>query len=610
MRLHVKKTAILWLALQYCLLLIVSFPVFSHADELLPAEQAFQFSAESLSDHQAKLSWKIQPHYYLYQQKFTVQQGQQQLALKFPQAVSQHDDNFGQSRVYFNQVSFSIPTQPNQSYQVTWQGCAKDRLCYPPQKITIRTDADGLISMQDQVHTQSSLLELSQQQSTSLDSNTLNTTAAVVETKNAHPPTTVLTADDEVWSQRLSQHSFVYGLLLFLGLGILLAFTPCSLPMIPILTSLLIREHKGLKAWSIALVFVCSMASVYAVLGVVASSFGLSFQRWLQQPSILMAFSLLFVVFALNLFGLFEIKLPQTWTHRLDRAQSMQTGGSLLGASVMGVISALLVGPCMTAPLAGALLFISQTQNPWHGAVLLFSLGMGMGVPMLLVSLLGSRALPKAGLWMMQVKVVFAFIMLGLALYFIRPVLNSSVWQLLNVLLLVSFIAYLLYGTVKHVRGLKWLYAALLLSLVPAYAYQQYQWWQGENTVGISTQAQWHVAKTAAEFQALLAQAPQGQAIVVDVYADWCVACLPIEHQILPQPQVENALAPFYLIKLNLSQYDASHQALLSQWDILGPPTYLFLDTQHQEQRSLRLTGEFKMAALLQRLQQLAQKTQ
>ena len=609
MRLYVKKTAILWLALQYCLLLIVSFPVFSHADELLPAEQAFQFSAESLSDHQAQLSWKIQPHYYLYQQKFTVQQGQQQLALKFPQAVSQHDDNFGQSWVYFNQVSFSIPTQPNQSYQVTWQGCAKDRLCYPPQKLTIRTDADGLISMQDQVRPQSSLLELSQQQSASLSSNALNP-EPVVQTDHASQSATAFTADDEVWSQRLSQHSFVYGLLLFLGLGILLAFTPCSLPMIPILTSLLIREHKGLKAWSIALVFVCSMASVYAILGVVASSFGLSFQRWLQQPSILMAFSLLFVVFALNLFGLFEIKLPQTWTHRLDRAQSMQKGGSLLGASVMGVISALLVGPCMTAPLAGALLFISQTQSPWHGAVLLFGLGMGMGVPMLLVSLLGSRALPKAGLWMMQVKVVFAFIMLGLALYFIRPVLSASAWQLLNVLLLVSFIAYLLYGTVKHVRGLKWLYAVLLLSLVPAYAYQQYQWWQGQNTVGTSAQAQWHVAKTAAEFQALLAQAPQGQPIVVDVYAEWCVACQPIEHHILPQPQVQQALAPFYLIKLDLSQYDASHQALLSQWDILGPPTYLFLDTQHRELRGLRLTGEFKIAGLLQRLQQLAQKKQ
>ncbi|MHA3055413.1 protein-disulfide reductase DsbD [Acinetobacter sp. ANC 4633] len=610
MLLHVKKTAILWLALQYCLLLIVCFPVFSHADELLPVEQAFQFSAESLSDHQAQLSWKIQPHYYLYQQKFTVQQGQQQLTVKFPQAVSQHDDNFGQSLVYFDQVAFSIPTQPNQSYQVTWQGCAKDRLCYPPQKITIRTDADGLISMQDQVRPQSGLLELSQQQSTSLDSNPLNTTAAAVTTKNTPQPATVLTADDEVWSQRLSQHSFAYGLLLFLGLGILLAFTPCSLPMIPILTSLLIREHKGLKAWSIALVFVCSMASVYAVLGVVASSFGLSFQRWLQQPSILMAFSVLFVLFALNLFGLFEIKLPQTWTHRLDQAQSMQKGGSLLGAAVMGMISALLVGPCMTAPLAGALLFISQTQSPWHGAILLFSLGMGMGVPMLLVSSLGSRALPKAGLWMMQVKVVFAFIMLGLALYFIRPVLNSSAWQLLNVLLLMSFVVYLLYGVIKHVRGLKWLYAVLLLSLVPAYAYQQYQWWQGQNTVGTSTQVQWNVAKTAAEFQTLLAQAPQGQAIVVDVYANWCVACQPIEHQILPQSQVQQALAPFYLIKLDLSQYDASHQALLSQWDILGPPTYLFLDTQHRELRGLRLTGEFKMVGLLQRLQQLTQKRQ
>lgn len=602
MPLHVQKSAILWRGLQYCLLLILSLPILSHADELLPVEQAFQFSAESVSDHQAQLSWKIQPNYYLYQQKFTVQQGQRSLNLHFPKAISQHDDNFGKSQVYFNQVSFSIPTQPNQSYQVSWQGCAKDRLCYPPQSITIRTDADGLLSMQDQVRNQSvNLLELSQQQPTALNSSASNPTPVVQAQTDTSTQST--DADDEVWSQRLSQHSFAYGLLLFLGLGILLAFTPCSLPMIPILSSLLIREHKGLKAWSIALVFVSSMAAVYAALGVVASSFGLGFQRWLQQPSILMAFSLLFVVFALNLFGLFEMKLPQRWTQRLDQAQSMQQGGSLLGAAIMGVVSALLVGPCMTAPLAGALLFISQTQNQWHGAILLFSLGFGMGIPMLLVSLLGAKALPKAGLWMMQIKVIFAFVMLGLAVYFIRPIFNAAAWQLLNLLLILSFIAYLLYGLVKHARGLKWLYAVLLISLVPAYAYQQYQWWRTQETA--PAQLQWHVAKTASEFQVLLQHAPQGQAIVVDIYADWCVACQPIEHHLLPQSQVQQALKPFYLIKLDLSQYDASHQALLSQWDILGPPTYLFLDQQHQEQRSLRLTGEFKTAALLQRLQQL-----
>ena len=172
-------------------------------------------------------------------------------------------------------------------------------------------------------------------------------------------------AQDQKWSSTLEQHSLAYSLLLFLGLGILLAFTPCSLPMLPILTSLIVREHKGVKAWTIALTFVLSMAMVYAVLGLIASAAGLNFQRWLQQPATLVAFSLLFVLFALNLFGLFEIKLPQKLLNRLDRMQSVQQGGTLIGASVMGMISALLVGPCMTAPLAGTLLFISQTQNQY-----------------------------------------------------------------------------------------------------------------------------------------------------------------------------------------------------------------------------------------------------
>ena len=166
--------------------------------------------------------------------------------------------------------------------------------------------------------------------------------------------------------------------------------------MLPILTSLIVRDSKGIKAWMIALSFVSSMAAVYAVLGLIASSAGLNFQRWLQQPATLMAFSALFVVFALNLFGLFEIKMPQRLTQRLDRVQAMQQG-TLVSAAIMGSVSALLVGPCMTAPLAGALLFISQTQNQWQGAVLLFTLGFGMGTPLLLASIMGHASCPEPG---------------------------------------------------------------------------------------------------------------------------------------------------------------------------------------------------------------------
>lgn len=578
------------------------------AAPLLSPEEAFTFSVESTQTDQARLRWEIQPNYYLYQHKFEVQQGNQAVALDLPKAVEQYDENYGHSQVYYQQVEFNIPTLASQHYRVTWQGCAKDRICYPPQTIDFQTDIDGLVSMQNTTaNSQKRFLDVARSaQAANTNNSVLSETPQDQSTADSN--NTVM-AQDQKWSSTLEQHSLAYSLALFLGLGILLAFTPCSLPMLPILTSLIVREHKGVKAWMIALIFVISMAMVYAVLGLIASAAGLNFQRWLQQPATLIAFSLLFVVFALNLFGLFEIKLPQKWVNHLDRMQSVQQGGTLIGASVMGMISALLVGPCMTAPLAGTLLFISQTQSQWQGALLLFTLGFGMGIPLLLASVLGAKALPKAGEWMHQIKVIFAFLMLALSLYFIRPLLPELAMQILSLLLGLGFIVFAAYRLFVKTSQLKWLYALLLLVVVPFLAFNQYQHVQNLTTQQADQLATWHIARTADEFEQLLATAPKDQMIVVDVYADWCVACQPIEHRILKDSEVQHALAPYYLIKLDLSQYDLSHQNLLNQWDILGPPTYLFLDQQKKEIRALRLTGAFQKSELIQQLAALKEKS-
>ena len=593
--------------------LILGCSVFSSPAQaetaLLSAEQAFPLTVISTSQQQAELSWQIPDNYYLYQHKIEVRQGNQALVLELPPAEDLYDDNYGHTQVYYQQLKFQVPTQAGQSYQVSWQGCAKDRICYPPQTIQFKTDLSGLVQFEAAGSGTKRLLDLN---SASPQQNTLFNTAGSSESASDNLSasdwqTGPYAAQDQKWSAQLLERSLGYGLLLFFGLGILLAFTPCSLPMLPILTSLIVRDSKGLKAWMIALTFVSSMAAVYAVLGLIASSAGLNFQRWLQQPATLIGFSLLFVLFALNLFGLFEIKLPQGLVQRLDRAQAMQQGGSLVSAGIMGVISALLVGPCMTAPLAGALLFISQTQSQWQGALLLFTLGFGMGTPLLLASILGARILPKAGHWMNQIKVLFAFIMLALALYFIRPLISEAVLQWLSLALGMAFVAYVLFRIFWHRTGLRWLYILCLALAVPYIAYSQYQHSQRFFVEQASTEAKWHVARNAAEFQQILAKVPQGQKVIIDVYADWCVACQPIEHRILKSAAVQQALAPYFLIKLDLSQYNASHQALLNQWEILGPPTYLFLNAQQQEIRGLRLTGAFSEAELLAQLQSLAQ---
>lgn len=580
------------------LLVLISTMIYAQ-DSLRSAEDAFAFSVESIDSKHAQLNWKIPESYYLYQHKIEVKKNEKPLLLDLPKAQDLHDENYGHTQVYYHQVNINLPVEASKKYQVTWQGCAKDRICYPPQNIEFETDIDGLVALKSQDSSSKSFLDLAKNTQRSTDQNTYNLTIEPEKKVQRNDE-----AKDQMWSEKLAESSFIYGLLLFFGLGVLLAFTPCSLPMIPILSSLIVRNNKGLKAWMIALVFVCSMATIYAILGLVASSAGLNFQRWLQQPSTLIAFSLLFVVFALNLFGVFELKLPQALVNKLDHVQAMQKGGSLLGAVVMGMISALLVGPCMTAPLAGALLFISQTQSQWHGALLLFTLGFGMGTPLLIASILGSKVLPKVGTWMNQIKVIFAFIMLGLALYFVRPLLSETWFQVLSLLLGIGFIAYILFRFMWNKTKWKWMYIVILILTFPYIVYSQYQQSQRffiDKTV-TSPKVVWHVAHTASEFDYILSQAPKNKGIIVDVYADWCVACQPIEHRILKSENVKTALKDFYLIKLDLSEYDANHQALLNARDILGPPTYLFLNSAQQEVRNLRLTGAFSEKELLEQI--------
>ncbi len=572
---------------------------------LRSAEDAFAFSVESIDSKNAQLNWEIPENYYLYQHKFEVKNNSKILPLNLPIAQNLYDENYGKTQVYYQKVHFNIPVEASKKYQVMWQGCAKDRICYPPQQIEFETDIDGLVALKNQAAPSKSFLDLAASTQKNEVTNAINNK----ETSSQKTLNDDESAKDQMWSEKLADSSFIYGLLLFFGLGILLAFTPCSLPMIPILTSLIVRNNKGLKAWMIALVFVCSMAMVYAILGLIASSAGLNFQRWLQQPSTLIAFSLLFVAFALNLFGAFELKLPQALVNKLDHAQAMQQGGSLIGAAVMGMISALLVGPCMTAPLAGALLFISQTQSQWHGALLLFTLGFGMGTPLLIASILGSKFLPKVGMWMNQIKVIFAFIMLTLALYFVRPLLSEIWFQCLSLALGISFVAYVLFRFMWNKTQWKWAYIAILILTVPYMVYSQYQQSQRffNTATNTSPNMVWNVAHTASEFHQILAQAPKDQGIIIDVYADWCVACQPIEHRILKAANVQQALQDFYLIKLDLSEYDAGHQALLNERDILGPPTYLFLNAEQQEIRNLRLTGAFSEQELLNQIEKFKQ---
>lgn len=638
---------------------------FTHANpEFLPPDQAFQFSAESLSENKAQLNWTIAPHYYLYHDQFKVTVNNKAVPFSLPKGHIKDDPTFGKTEVHYEKVSTTIQVKPNTQYVVMYQGCSADGLCYPLQRKNISTDTDGLLPQNTTAsknmlssRTNNSLLSQSetappQDKNTKTDSDNakiststpektlttenatdvqksikedqsnvtsadndqiLSSSSVITNASNSSALDANATADtsttslqwndDQSFFKLLSKDSLFLNLLVFFGLGILLAFLPCSLPLIPILSGIIIQRAKGYKAVVIALCFVVSMAVVYAIMGVVVAEIGYSFQRWFQSPWIVSLFAVLFVILALNLFGLYQLNLPQFITNKLSNLQNNQKAGTVLGAVVMGALSALIVGPCMSAPLAGALLFVAQTQNAALGGLYLFILGLGIGVPLFIASVFGSKLLPKPGKWMDRIKVSFGFVMLMVALYFIRPMLPSTVYAAIFALLCIALAIYLFIAlrdsektvnkailTIIAILSL----AAGLWNIQQGYSAYQIQHSQTEHLV-------WNKVSTAEQLENALLQAKQqNKPIIIDVYADWCVACQPIEKEVFPRVDVQDALKNFTLIQLDLTEYNASQDVILKQREILGPPTMLFLDHNAQEIRALRFTGTFSATQLLQ----------
>ncbi|MCL6234713.1 protein-disulfide reductase DsbD [Acinetobacter sp. ANC 5579] len=635
--------------------------------DFLPPDQAFAFQAVSTAQDQASFTWRIADGYYLYHDQLKVIENGKALSLQLPRPQQKDDPNFGMTDVHYGQVQATVAMQPNQSYKIEWQGCAESGLCYPVQRTTIHTDADGLLpesKLSQQSTTQKKLLDVvtssslpntvmpADPQAKNTETVTVVTpanTAEVKEDENGLSPSSEVTAltepseasapelddalmmqsssesvttrnaeqrtkqvdwnNDQYFFYLLSTDNIALNLIIFLGLGVLLAFLPCSLPLIPILSSILVQRHRGYRAGMIAGVFVVGMALIYALMGLAVAGLGYNFQRWLQSPIFIGLFAMMFVLFALNLFGVFQLSLPQGVLQRLDQWQQRQKDGTLWGSFIMGMISALIVGPCMSAPLAGALLFVAQLPEPWMGASYLFILGLGVGLPLLIACVFGAQYLPKPGVWMDRLKFTFGFVMLLLAVYFLRPLLPSVVYLTLMGLLFISITVYILWKIRPHISQMPTQLLFIAMSLATAISGGWYvtQAWSQLNTTQATTLVAWQKVRTQAELEQALNQV-KGQAVLIDVYADWCVACQPIEKEVMPRFDVQTALDAVARIKLDLTEYEASQDIILKQWQILGPPTLIFLDTEHQEQRNLRLTGTFSAEQLLNRLKVGAQR--
>jgi thiol:disulfide interchange protein DsbD len=548
---------------------------FETKPEFLPVEKAFVFTSERLESGETQLYWQIADGYYLYQKrlKFDGLPAEQHPVL--PEGEAHSDEFFGAQQVYRQGLELKIPAGATGQIKVGFQGCADAGLCYPPHTQVV--DLGG--------------------------------TSAIAATNEA---------PDQALASGLQQRALGWSLLVFFGLGLLLAFTPCSLPMLPILAGLIVGSGATPKrGFALATSYVVSMALVYAAMGVLAAMLGANLQALLQNPWLLGSFATVFVLLALPMFGFFELQLPVAVRDRLENVSRNQRGGSLFGAGVLGALSGLLVGPCMTAPLAGALLYIAQSGNAAHGGLILFTMGIGIGVPLLLLVTVGNRFLPKPGAWMNLLKGVFGFLFLATALLMLRPVLDESLWiGLCGALLLIA--AYSAwkqsegFGRVAHVFGASSLLLGVWGSLLmigaaggsddlmkPLQVYSASNSSSAANPVGHD--AFTTIKDPAALQRELDAAQAQGQWVLLDYYADWCVSCKVMEKQVFGKAHVLEALSDVRLLRLDVTADNAASRELLGRYKVPGPPSLLWIGADGSERRSQRITGEVDAGTFLQR---------
>ncbi len=544
---------------------------FETKPDFLPVGKAFTFTSERLESGETQLYWQIADGYYLYQQRMKFDGLAEKPAL--PQGEAHSDEFFGEQQVYRQGLEVKIPAGVTGKVKLGWQGCADAGLCYPPQSITV--DLGG------------------------------NPAAAA---------TTL--AQDQSLASGLQQRSLGWSLLVFFGLGLLLAFAPCSLPMLPILAGLVVGSGASpRRGFALASSYVVCMALVYAALGVLAALLGGNLAALLQTPWILGSFAALFVILALPMFGFFELQLPAFLRDRLDNVSRQQSGGSLVGAGVLGALSGLLVGPCMTAPLAGALLYIAQSGNALHGGLILFTMGIGIGVPLLLLVTVGNRFLPKPGTWMNVLKGIFGFLFLGTAVLMIRPVVGESLWLGLwgALALVMAYCGWTLvreYGLAAKVFGagslLLGLWGAVLVVGAAGGSDDLWQPLKVYSGSRVATTASAHDAFMTINDPAVLqtqldAAKAQGQWVLVDYYADWCVSCKIMEKQVFGQPGVMDALKDVRLLRLDVTADNAASRELLGRYKVPGPPSFVWIGPDGEERRAQRITGEVDAAAFLQR---------
>ena len=557
----------------------------------LPVDQAFVFDFDQ-QGNTLFVGWDIAPDYYLYKKKIEIIA--KDATIEVGDSGSGEiieDEFFGKTEVFFNSASV-ISKLSNVTegavVKVRYQGCAKAGLCYPPEVISIP------------------LSVISGAQVKNVDQNSATDEAAAAASTFAalNEPTTEPTTNSDdtekelTFTEKLASQSLITNLLIFFAVGVGLAFTPCVFPMFPILSSLIAGQQNlsTKKAFALSFVYIQGMAVTYAALGLVVAALGGQVQGYLQHPFVLISFSLLFVLLAMSMFGWYEIKLPSSMMSKLTQVSNNQKGGNYVGVFLMGVLSGLIASPCTTAPLSAALLYVAQSGDYLVGGLTLYVLSLGMGLPLLLLGTSGGKLLPKAGGWMEQVKTLFGFVMLVVPLILLERLVSADIILLMAGVLALATAIYLHHwqssqGPSKLKTAL-W-FAATLLIITGFTLGKNYFWPAQVQTVQVSSQNnEFKQVANLTELKEAVSQAnDEGRLVMVDLYADWCVACKEFEHYTFPDAKVQNEFSHYQLIQIDLTDSDNKTIELMDEYTVFGLPSILFFNTQGQELSTQRVTG-------------------
>jgi thiol:disulfide interchange protein DsbD len=548
----------------------------AHADdEYLAPDVAFKFSAKMADAQTIVVSYAVADGYYLYRERFAFKAYGAKLGEPvIPAGKIKYDETFQKDvETYHKAVTIRIPVQALGAFTLvaTSQGCADKGLCYPPMESKEQLNVNAL----------------------TMDAASSGQLASVDAARQAMPDSEEGTIERSLKSGKLLT---IIPLFLLLGLG--LAFTPCVLPMVPILSGIIVGEGAGIKrsrGFTLALVYSLGMAIVYTALGTAAGLIGEGLAATLQNPWVLSVFALLMIVLALSMFDIYQLQMPAVIQTRLSQVSGQQAAGKLFGVFAMGAISALIVGPCVAAPLAGALIYISQTRDVVIGASALFAMAIGMSVPLLLIGLSAGVLLPRTGNWMNTVKRFFGVLMLAVALWMVSPVIPASAQMLGWAVIGIGYGAYMLWGakggwfskavgvvfTVLGILQLVGVATGGRDALTPLSHLQAAE--QGSRITFMRV-------KTVADLDNALTQSA-GKHVMLDFYADWCVSCIEMEKLTFPDPRVRAQLADMVLLQVDVTKNDADDKEMLRRFELFGPPGIIFFDGQGKEIRGGRVIG-------------------